>query len=90
MEGWMDGWMEVKAGLRIAYSNQKEKRINFHQKNTKKQVKTLLKKYNLLRFSDGKRAKITQFHTRAAAQSRPAFVRNSQMLKHTPFWGDFC
>ena len=27
MEGWMDGWMdgrkEAKAGLRIAYSNQK-------------------------------------------------------------------
>ena len=22
MGGWMDGWMEVKAGLRIAYSNQ--------------------------------------------------------------------
>jgi hypothetical protein len=21
--GWMDGWMEGKAGLRIAYSNQK-------------------------------------------------------------------
>ena len=23
MEGWMDGWKEGKAGLRIAYSNQK-------------------------------------------------------------------
>jgi hypothetical protein len=23
MGGWMDGWMEVKAVLRIAYSNQK-------------------------------------------------------------------
>ena len=23
MDGWMGGWMEVKAGLRIAYSNQK-------------------------------------------------------------------
>ena len=23
MGGWMDGWMEAKAGLRIAYSNQK-------------------------------------------------------------------
>jgi hypothetical protein len=23
MGGWMDGWMEGKAGLRIAYSNQK-------------------------------------------------------------------
>jgi hypothetical protein len=23
--GWMDGWMEGKAGLRIAYSNQKVK-----------------------------------------------------------------
>ena len=25
MGGWMDGWMEAKAGLRIAYSNQKMK-----------------------------------------------------------------
>jgi hypothetical protein len=23
MDGWVGGWMEVKAGLRIAYSNQK-------------------------------------------------------------------
>ena len=23
MGGWMDGWVDVKAGLRIAYSNQK-------------------------------------------------------------------
>jgi hypothetical protein len=23
MDGWMDGWMGGKAGLRIAYSNQK-------------------------------------------------------------------
>jgi hypothetical protein len=23
MDGWMDGWVEVKAVLRIAYSNQK-------------------------------------------------------------------
>jgi hypothetical protein len=23
MGGWMDGWVEGKAGLRIAYSNQK-------------------------------------------------------------------
>ena len=23
MDGWVDGWMEGKAGLRIAYSNQK-------------------------------------------------------------------
>ena len=23
MDGWMDGWVEAKAGLRIAYSNQK-------------------------------------------------------------------
>ena len=23
MDGWMGGWMDVKAGLRIAYSNQK-------------------------------------------------------------------
>jgi hypothetical protein len=23
MDGWVDGWMEVKAVLRIAYSNQK-------------------------------------------------------------------
>jgi hypothetical protein len=23
MDGWMDGWKEGKAGLRIAYSNQK-------------------------------------------------------------------
>jgi hypothetical protein len=22
-DGWMGGWMEVKAGLRIAYTNQK-------------------------------------------------------------------
>ena len=22
-DGWMDGWKEAKAGLRIAYSNQK-------------------------------------------------------------------
>ena len=27
MDGWVDGWMEVKAGLRIAYSNQQ---INFN------------------------------------------------------------
>jgi hypothetical protein len=27
MDGWMDGWMEVKAVLRIAYSNQKVNRI---------------------------------------------------------------
>jgi hypothetical protein len=25
MDGWMDGWMEVKAILRIAYSNKKSK-----------------------------------------------------------------
>ena len=25
MDGWMDGWQEAKAGLRIAYSNQKLK-----------------------------------------------------------------
>ena len=24
---WMDGWMGVKAGLRIAYSNQKYKKL---------------------------------------------------------------
>ena len=24
MGGWMDGWKDGKAGLRIAYSNQKE------------------------------------------------------------------
>jgi hypothetical protein len=24
MDGWVDGWMEGKAGLRIAYSNQKQ------------------------------------------------------------------
>ena len=24
MDGWMDGWVEAKAGLRIAYSNQKQ------------------------------------------------------------------
>jgi hypothetical protein len=23
LDGWVDGWMEVKAVLRIAYSNQK-------------------------------------------------------------------
>ena len=23
LDGWMGGWMEAKAGLRIAYSNQK-------------------------------------------------------------------
>ena len=26
MDGWMGGWMEAKAGLRIAYSNQQEYR----------------------------------------------------------------
>jgi hypothetical protein len=25
MDGWVDGWMAGKAGLRIAYSNQKIK-----------------------------------------------------------------
>ena len=23
LDGWVDGWVEAKAGLRIAYSNQK-------------------------------------------------------------------
>jgi hypothetical protein len=27
LDGWVDGWMEVKAVLRIAYSNQKLKRL---------------------------------------------------------------
>jgi hypothetical protein len=27
MDGWVDGWMEVKAVLRIAYSNQKQKNL---------------------------------------------------------------
>jgi hypothetical protein len=27
MGGWMDGWMAGKAGLRIAYSNQKWKKV---------------------------------------------------------------
>ena len=27
MGGWVDGWMDVKAGLRIAYSNQQENKI---------------------------------------------------------------
>ena len=27
MGGWMDGWMEAKASLRIAYSNQELKQI---------------------------------------------------------------
>ena len=26
MDGWMEGWMGGKAGLRIAYSNQKKER----------------------------------------------------------------
>ena len=34
MDGWMDGWVEGKAGLRIAYSNQKYK-ILFIPKNCK-------------------------------------------------------
>ena len=29
MGGWMDGWKGGKAGLRIAYSNQKMKLTNF-------------------------------------------------------------
>ena len=28
VEGWMDGWKEAKAGLRIAYSNQKAWLLN--------------------------------------------------------------
>ena len=28
MGGWVDGWMDGKAGLRIAYSNQKSKTLN--------------------------------------------------------------
>jgi hypothetical protein len=30
LDGWMDGWMEVKALLRIAYSNKKSAN-NFRQ-----------------------------------------------------------
>ena len=33
MGGWMDGWMEVKAGLRIAYSNQKLMQFKKHYYN---------------------------------------------------------
>jgi hypothetical protein len=29
MGGWVDGWMAGKAGLRIAYSNQKNIRVQF-------------------------------------------------------------
>ena len=32
MEGWVDGWMGGKAGLRIAYSNQKSARKNLELK----------------------------------------------------------
>jgi hypothetical protein len=35
MGGWMDGWVEVKAVLRIAYSNQKyEKNVYILKSNT--------------------------------------------------------
>ena len=27
MGGWVDGWVDVKAGLRIAYSNQKQPKL---------------------------------------------------------------
>jgi hypothetical protein len=30
MGGWMDGWVEVKAFLRIAYSNKKSEHSNMH------------------------------------------------------------
>ena len=34
MDGWMDGWMETKAGLRIAYSNQQNQmHENVHRLN---------------------------------------------------------
>ena len=31
MGGWMDGWFEVKAGLRIAYSNKKLEIPNYER-----------------------------------------------------------
>ena len=37
-DGWMDGWMDVKASSRIAHSNQKSKFVNF-KKWTKSQNK---------------------------------------------------
>ena len=36
MDGWMDGWKEAKAGLRIAYSNQK-----YQMKTMKSKITTL-------------------------------------------------
>ena len=37
LDGWVDGWMEAKAGLRIAYSNQKDGlRIAYSEKLSKK------------------------------------------------------
>jgi hypothetical protein len=40
MDGWMDGWMEVKAVLRIAYSNQKQ--INIYKT---KEIRTKANNY---------------------------------------------
>jgi hypothetical protein len=34
LDGWMGGWMAVKAGLRIAYSNQKNSPFYAHMTNT--------------------------------------------------------
>jgi hypothetical protein len=33
MDGWVDGWVEGKAGLRIAYSNQKVKQYTLKPSN---------------------------------------------------------
>jgi hypothetical protein len=33
MDGWMGGWMAGKAGLSIAYSNQKVKPFNLSSEN---------------------------------------------------------
>ena len=40
MDGWVDGWMGVKAGLRIAYSNQKSAKSK--QKPLKLQINDVL------------------------------------------------
>ena len=34
MDGWVGGWMGAKAGLRIAYSNQKERLGRLAQRKT--------------------------------------------------------
>ena len=42
LDGWVGGWMGGKAGLRIAYSNQKkiERKRKIESKRKKKQKKT--------------------------------------------------